>query len=425
MLGVSNNGRYLIQHGGTPFFYLGDTAWAIFQRLNREEIDVYLKDRASKGFTAIQAVAISEFDGLVVPNTEGEVPLHKSNPNTPNDSYFRHIDFAVERAASLGMYVAMLPTWGDKVGPRLWGTGPEMFTPSNAHAYGRYLGKRYRDHPIIWVLGGDRNPTEARHFDIWRAMVDGLDSGNGGSHLMTFHPQGGSSSADFLHNEPWLDFNILQSGHGRWNTPNYEMIARDYERTPIKPCMDAEPCYEDHPVNWKPENGHFGAYDTRKAAYWALFAGACGHTYGANGVFQAWKPGTSDSFGVRRTWREALDLPGSSQMRFIRQLIEKGRFEERIPDQSLLVSDALTESDHIQACRAEDGSYALVYSASGQPFDLALRKLRGRRLVSKWYDPRTGTWTSEEIIEAAPMATFSPPSSGAHNDWVLLIESTL
>src|SRR3712207_3580033 len=199
MLKVSDNKRFLVKADGSPFFYLGDTGWTLFQRLNREEADLYLEDRASKGFTVIQVMGISEFDGLTAPNPYGDVPLLDNDPSRPNDAYFRHVDYVVEKAAALGIYIGFLPTWGDKVGPLLWGSGPEVFTPENAEQYGQYLGRRYRDQPVIWVLGGDRNPTEERHKQIWRALAEGLDRGDGGRHLMTYHPQGGASSADFFH----------------------------------------------------------------------------------------------------------------------------------------------------------------------------------------------------------------------------------
>ena len=136
----------------------------------------------------IQAVAISEFEGLSDPNAYGDLPLNDQDPSQPNDAYFRHVDWIVDRAAQLGMYVGMLPTWGDKVGPMNWGTGPDVFTVENATTYGRFLGERYKDAPIIWILGGDRNPTRPEHIDIWRSLAEGLTAGDGGSHLRTFHP---------------------------------------------------------------------------------------------------------------------------------------------------------------------------------------------------------------------------------------------
>jgi|ERR1017187_8081240 hypothetical protein len=80
---VSENHRYLVDSHGLPFFYPGDTAWELFHRLNREDAIRYLDDRAQKGFTVIQAVALAEFDGLNAPNACGYKPLLNNNPTTP------------------------------------------------------------------------------------------------------------------------------------------------------------------------------------------------------------------------------------------------------------------------------------------------------------------------------------------------------
>jgi len=424
MLHVSDNGRHLVHAGGAPFFYLADTGWAVLQRLDRAETDRYLQDRAERGFTVVQTVAISEFDGLSVPNRNGDLPLEGADPARPNGAYFRHVDWVVERAAALGLVVALLPTWGDKVGPALWGTEPEVFTPRNARSYGEFLGRRYRDQPIIWVLGGDRTPTEPRHLATWRAMAAGLDAGDGGRHLMTFHPQGRSSSTDTFPDEPWLDFHTIQSGHHARHTPNHTRIAADYARIPVKPVLDAEPCYEDHPVDWNPEQGYFGAADVRNAAYWALFAGACGHTYGANGLFQCWTGGPPDKFGARLTWHDALSLPGADQMRHARRLIESRPMLDRVPDQTLLPADNPPDGpDHARATRAADGGYALVYLPTGRPTAVALDALSGSSLDAAWYDPLTGATTSLGRIMRPPApVTFVPPTSGPDQDWVLVLD---
>ena len=57
-LKVSPNGRYFVDQNGKPFFYLADTCWLLFQRLEHDEVDEYLRDRAAKGFTVIQAYVI-------------------------------------------------------------------------------------------------------------------------------------------------------------------------------------------------------------------------------------------------------------------------------------------------------------------------------------------------------------------------------
>ncbi|HRR25299.1 MAG TPA: DUF4038 domain-containing protein, partial [Acidobacteriota bacterium] len=166
-LRVSENGRYLETARGEPFLYLGDTAWELFHRLKREEADMYLQNRAQKGFTVIQAVILGQLGGLDEPNPYGQLPLIDRDPTRPNEAYFEHVDWIVKRAAELGLYVGMLPTWGSywkQVGDN---TEP-IFNEENARAYGEFLGRRYRDAPLIWILGGDENiesPGERRVID--------------------------------------------------------------------------------------------------------------------------------------------------------------------------------------------------------------------------------------------------------------------
>ena len=96
-LRVSANNRFLQTADGKPFFWLGDTAWELFHRLSREEAEKYLKNRADKGFTVIQAVALAELDGLHDPNAYGEIPLENDDPTKPREAYFQHVDFIIKK----------------------------------------------------------------------------------------------------------------------------------------------------------------------------------------------------------------------------------------------------------------------------------------------------------------------------------------
>ncbi|MGL6268217.1 MAG: DUF4038 domain-containing protein, partial [Chitinophagaceae bacterium] len=152
-LRVSENQRYLVHENGKPFYWLGETAWELFHRLNREEAEIFLKNRAEKGFTVIQAVALAELQGISEPNAYGALPIKDLDPTKPNDAYFNHVDWIVDKAAELGLYIALLPTWGDKLFKDKWGDGPEIFTVENAKVYGRWIGNRYKDRKnIIWVM---------------------------------------------------------------------------------------------------------------------------------------------------------------------------------------------------------------------------------------------------------------------------------
>ncbi|HEX2949371.1 MAG TPA: glycoside hydrolase family 140 protein, partial [Armatimonadota bacterium] len=340
------------------------------------------------------------------------------DPKKPNEAYFAHVDGIVNLAASLGLHIGMLPTWGDKWN-KCWGVGPEIFTPDNAYEYGLFLGRRYVGKPIIWILGGDRAVETENHRAVLRAMAAGLREGDGGEHLCTFHPTGGHTSFESWPDEDWLDFHMWQTGHAR-NRDCYACITHDYNQSPVKPCMDGEPGYEDHPSNFDLNNGYLEDYDVRKFAYWDVFAGAHGHTYGCHPIWQFWRPGSAGYSFVRRPWTEALQLPGSGQMQYVRALLESRPYFSRIPDQSIVASEIEEGTHHVQATRDADGSYALIYLPSYKPITIDLAKLSGDTINAYWYDPRTGL---AQVIASFPRTgqrEFTPPTFGP--DWVLVLD---
>ncbi len=432
-LKISEDKRFLVKADGSPFFYLADTGWELFHRLSRDEAVKYLQNRADRKYNVIQAVALAELEGLTDPNAHGDMPLINNDPTTPattpgdnpNDAaqydYWDHVDYIVEQAAARGIYIAMLPTWGDKWNKK-WGVGPVVFTPANAEVYGEFLGRRYKDKSIIWVLGGDRNPETEEHKTVIRAMAKGLKKGDGGNHLMTFHPTGGNTSATWFHEDTWLDFNMQQNGHCA-DTAVWERLLKDRDRAPTKPVMDGEPIYEDHPICFKPkELGYSGDYEVRKLAYWDVFSGAHGHTYGNHAVWQMYAPNRKPINGPQSFWYEAINRPGAAQMQYVRALIESRPFLIRVPGQDALASDAGTGTDRVQATRGADGSYLFVYSASGKPFTVNMDKIGGRRAKAHWYDPRTGKVEQAGTHPTTGTREFTPPSNGKGNDWVLVLD---
>jgi hypothetical protein len=420
-LRVSPDRRWLVHADGRPFFYLGDTAWELFHRLNREEADHYLEDRASKGFTVIQAVVLAELDGLNTPNPYGHTPLIDNDPARPNEDYFRHVDHIVQRAEDLGIFIGMLPTWGDKFNQK-WGVGPVVFTPENARLYGGYLGERYRGRPVVWILGGDRNPEEEQHLAIIRAMAEGIRSAVGDGQLMTYHPQGGSASWQWFHNDEWLDFNMFQSGHDRRDRANYEMLEQGYRLTPVKPVLDGEPRYEDHPVNWRPEEGWFDEFDVRQAAYWAMLSGAAGHTYGDHNIWQMYHPGRAPVSAARTPWREALQHPGATQMGYMRALFESRPYQRLAPDPTTIAEPG-EGAAHVRAARADDGSFLLAYTPYGRAVEVDLTRVSGSRVEASWFDPRTGVLTRVGAFPTQGRQAFTPPGAeGRGNDWLLVLD---
>jgi hypothetical protein len=428
-LKVSQNQRFLVHPDNRPFFWLGDTAWELFHRLNREEADRYLENRARLGYTVIQAVILAELNGLNDPNPYGHLPLVSNDPTRPNEAYFKHCDYIINKAAELGLFVGVLPTWGDK-----WHLEPGdrsgIFTPQNAEAYGKYLGNRYRKYTnIIWIVGGDRTIENDRHRQIMAAMARGLRSGDGGSHLITFHPRGGQGSAQYFHEAEWLDFNMRQNGHVNRFNGRYEKTLEDYNLLPAKPVLDGEPIYEDHPVEFKADElGHSTSADVRRPLYWNLFCGAFGHTYGHHSVWQMWQPGRNPINRPLMPWYEAIDQPGAAQMQYGRWLMESRPFLTRIPDDSIILPDPIPSSVpgagsyRFVATRDQDGTYAMVYVPVGRKFTVRMEVIKGPQVVAWWYNPRTGDAKQIGTYTNKGTRTFTPPDPGENLDWILVID---
>ncbi len=433
-LRVSDNKRFVVTADGKPFFYLGDTAWELFHRLDRADADEYLEKRARQGFSVIQAVAIAECDGHTVPNAYNHLPFTNLDPaksavkDGPDNDYWDHVDYIVDKANANGLYVGFLPTWGRYWHDKVQGDKP-LFNRENAEAYGEWLGQRYRDKGLIWILGGDRSVDTDDQKDVIRAMARGLRKGDGGNHLMTFHPPGGAGSAQWFHGDDWLSFNMRQNGHDAEYTGRYDQTSADYDRRPVKPVLDGEPIYEGHPLSFNAKNqGHSVAADVRRPLYWDLFNGACGHTYGHHSVWQMWKPGRDPINDPLMPWTEAINAPGANQMIHGRRLIESRPFLTRVPDDSVLVTDRVATSVpgagryRFVATRDSAGSYSMVYAPIGRAFKVRMDKLTGEKVKAWWFNPRTGKATKIGEFANTGEREFVPPDPGEQLDWVLVLD---
>lgn len=418
-LQVSPDGRYLQHADGTPFFYLGDTAWELFHRMDEQEVEKYFENRRAKGFTVIQAVILAELDGLNTPNRYGQTPLIDNLVIQPNEAYYKWVDKVIRMAETKGLYIGLLPTWGDKV-DKQWGTGPEIFNPFYAEAYGTWLAKRYKGFKnIIWINGGDRWGGDG-NYPIWEALGKALKK-NDKNHLITFHPQGECSSGQWFHNSNWLDFNMAQTGHCQRSYAIYQrLLLKDYNRQPVKPCMDGEPRYENHPVCWKPDSlGWFDDADVRQAMYWSLLSGACGHTYGCHDIWQVLAPGREPVGFARGNWETSLDLPGAYDLIHARRLMERFDWESREPAQELITSANDSPEHTVVALRGK--GFALIYFPNGETATLDLYKVsKKEELALSWMNPRTGEITGKGSVERTIPQEIVPPSSGRGNDWVLI-----
>ncbi|MCV9386845.1 glycoside hydrolase family 140 protein [Reichenbachiella ulvae] len=419
-LKISDDQRHLVTTEGQPFFWLGGTAWELIHRLTREEVDLYLSDRASKGFTVIQTVVLAELDGLRTPNAYGDLPLTDLDPTQPNEAYFEHVDYVLRKAEALGLYVALLPTWGDKFNKR-WGTGPEIFTPENAKSYGQWLANRYQQQSnLIWVLGGDRAPETDTHYQIIRAMAAGIREVDS-IHLMSYHPLGAKKATDFF-TDQWLDFDMYQSGHSRL-AREYDYVIESRKAATPRPIINAEARYENIPDRFWEEQSHgwLDDADVRVSAYYSMMAGASGYTYGCNDIWQMYDERRAPIIQARTDWDQAIHLPGSYQMGYMKDLFEKLPWQQMTMDQSLIMGDNPKDENYQIASLSADRTVAMIYSPTGRPVQADLSKLKANKLQAFWFNPRSGSIQSIGSFNNQGNQTFSPWASGWSSDFLLVL----
>lgn len=372
-----------MQQDGTPFFWLGETAWLMPQRLHREEVTYYLQRCAQAGYNMVQMQVLDDMPSY---NVYGQ--------SSDEEEYWQHVDYIVSRAEEQGIYIGMVAVWGSLV-------KSGSMTEAKARDYGRFLANRYKDCPnIVWLMGGDIQGDI--HPEIWRALAYTIKSIDK-NHLMTYHPRGRYTSARWWGKALWLDFHTFQSGHRRYGQrgddatypipdyteeDNWQYVDSTWTNHPIKPVLDDEPVYEDIPQGLHDgEQPRWQACDVRRYAYWSVFAGSCGHTYGHNSIMQFYTPGVTPAYSAETPWREALDAPGFNQMHFLKELMLRFPYFERVPDQRAVIGNGI-RYDRLAATRGVD--YLLVYNYTGREMRLDLTRIKGERKRLWWMSAATG-----------------------------------
>ncbi|MDD3403474.1 MAG: DUF4038 domain-containing protein [Hespellia sp.] len=200
-----------------------------------------------------------------------------------------------------------------------------------------------------------------------------------------------SSMSYWSDEEKWIQFIMLQSGHGL--TPkNYEMVKKEYDRDHVMPVWDGEPAYEDMPTSWPVIETFHGTDIVRKRAYWSLFAGSFGHTYGHCTVWCSISEKEKNQINVH-DWYEAIHSEGAKNIKILRDFLETMKLERFTPCQNvLLVQEANDDvlDEHRQACiDAEDGIMC-VYFPQTKEENIDVSGLQASELKMLWFNPRDG-----------------------------------
>ncbi len=395
---VSEEGRYIKHENGEPFFWQGETGWLLPERLNRDEAGYYLSCCQKAGYNVVQIQTVNSVPAY---NVYGQM----SHPDGYDFSYidkpgvygyWNHMDYIIETAARNGIYIGMVCIWGGNVKAGL-------MNEDEAVLYGKFLAERYKNKPnIIWIIGGDIQGNVKT--EVWEALARTIKA-NDPNHLMTYHPRGRTTSAEWFNNAEWLDFNMFQSGHRRYNQrngdnnypiaegteeDNWRYVEKSLAMQPVKPVIDGEPSYEKIPQGLhNPDEKRWEDHDCRRYAYWSVFAGSFGHTYGHNDIMQFYRPGVGAAYGASTPWYEALNHPGYNQMKYLKNLILTFPYFERVPDQSVIIGQNGEKYDRLIATRGDD--YILIYNYTAREMKIDLTKISGNKKNAWWYNPSNGT----------------------------------
>jgi hypothetical protein len=395
-----------------------------------------LEDRRKKGFNVIQVMVVHSPAEV---NVYGDSALINKNVATPKTTpghdfsnkqeydFWDHVDYIIDKAAEKGLYIALVPVWGGNVKAGL-------VDQQQAKIYATWLANRYKNKPnIIWINGGDIPGSDS--IDVWNTVGETLDSIDK-NHLITFHPRGRTISSLWFQNEKWLKFNMFQSGHRtyaqdtsssepfRFGEDNWKYVNLVFNKKPIKPVLDAEPSYEGIPQGLHDTSQpRWKAQDVRRYAYWSVFAGAAGFTYGDNAVMQFRKAGEkTGAYGANDYWFDAINDPGAGQMMWLKKLMLSKSYFDRIPDQAL-IADQGERYDYIAATGGKN--YAFFYDYTGRNFKVNMKEIPSVKVRASWYDPRNGNKTPVGIFSTDGIREFNPPGEKKDgNDWVLILEKS-
>lgn len=434
-LRVDPTGHYL-QNRDTPFFWLGDTAWDLFQRLTLPQARVYLKNRADKGFNVIQAVltnARREGDDMGSLQLMEEVDILRCI-GPENELYWQHVEGVLDIAEELGVYIGCLPIWG-KVARR------GFIDEKSAEPYANFLAERFgKRKNIIWILGGDIRGSEFHQ--MWEVMGRILKEKTPDK-LIAYHPFGRTCSSYWFLDSPWLDINMFQSGHRRYDQTdlrswddkeggepwygedNWRYVQAEVEKIAggalVRPVLDGEPSYEQIPQGLHdPSEPYWQECHVRRYAWWSVLAGSCGHTYGDNSVFQFYGTGHIQEFGAVDPWEKAIHHTGSGQMQILKSLMLEIGFQNCRPMEETVLSGSGEKEQRISAFGGED--CLVLYSYLGKPMtvksDIGLAD-------GWWLDPAVGSrsyFGRVDLSKEGGEILTPPVKKQGHNDWVCLLK---
>jgi hypothetical protein len=419
--------RHFERQNGSRFWFMGDTAWALYTDNQREKHDRhaaqgYLEARAKQGFNAVHSMLMSEAGW----DNRGGAPFDAMAEETINPRYWQEVDHRVAEANGLGFVCGLAVAWGDKSDePYAWRKFPSLEARKR---YARYIAARYAAYDVYFIVSGEwhaeirsRRASESTVRDEFIELGAVLQYNDPHRRMIAIHPMNGNGSAREFNEAPWMSFGDYQQNY-------YELHERLLQSLRFnKPVVNSEYAYylRDQNGDGIPDKENSTTLDIMRAATWDIvMAGGYvvtgfGTTYfGGNR-----DPGPFDIDAEKNgPWEKQIGL-----MKNFFTSIEWWKLEPH--DQLLSCAtprgrdrkhlNRVAPPETVYWCLAEPGRQYLLYARGlSEPLQLPLRTSSARLKARQW-NPRTGEFTPLELEPNAERFSYRPPDG---QDWVVLLD---
>ncbi len=414
---IGPTGRYLVDRHDKPFLIAGESPQGMMVNVSEADAELFFKNRESHGFNTawINLICAKYTGGREDASTYDGIKPFATHMDfsQPNEKYFARCDAIIRIAAKHGTLVMLDPAETGSFLEWMQKNGAEK-----CRAYGRYLGKRYKDFDnILWFHGNDYGQDTPENDKVVTAVAEGIKEA-GDRHLHTIEIDWKGENVTSLDNERWAKIVGLSAAYTY--KPVYVPLLRDYNRKTDHrvPTFMVESSYEFENVGGQK---YGDARQLRSQEYTSDLCGSTGQLYG-----------NKFTWPFIEGWKQQLDTPGAVQMKYVQALFEPRRWNDLVPDQEhKLMTDGLGkfgEFNYAVAAKTPDGKLAIAYIPDKRTVTIDLSQFSGPA-HARWYDPASGKY---KPIEGSPLANrgkhqFSTPGENAdgkgNEDWVLVLET--
>ena len=451
---VPKNGLHFQYADGEPFFFLGDTVWAVntlrcgLGEQTDGDFFSWLKDRKAKGFTT----ACVQFFRRLNQSNEGGYPFPNNTTDNGvfselNPDFFKYLDTRMDYIWNAGLVVTAHPTWFGKAQG-----GMTNISVLDAQLITRYLLARYGSFNIIYSLSGEYQHS---YLDMsnpwtrsdWQNLGSMVKKWNVYDHPVSVMPMGiqetknsfppeansGSSAGEF-HQEAWLDHNWIQTGH-RLSLMHLipKTIKENRNLLPPKPVIQSEGWYE----GFEDTNLFVQCNDShiRWQAWVSYLCGAAGYIYGHGDVWRYFsKLGDPNPKNMISDEHEMLDrglnARGAVNLGHLRHFFDRIAWWKLKPRQDLINTEGLFAQEatetylRVPYCAAAPGKLYVVYYPLGTGKKKKEMQLEsGYDYSARWFNPRDGSFVDIQKPRLDQNGVWSVPVTPGSLDWVLLLEN--